>query len=204
MTIDLTNNIAPDNLTFQIPPDSIMQLADYERAPSVSIDTKKEYMLLSYHSTYKSLEDLNQKEMSMGGLRINPVTNIGSSVNYINNLKVRKVDETEPVQVKGLPENPRIAFVSWSPDETKIAFTNTVDNGVELWVLDVATSTATCLTEPVVNANLGNPLNWYRDSKQLLVRLLPKNRPALIDPKKELPKGPTVSVSDGSKSQNRT
>jgi dipeptidyl aminopeptidase/acylaminoacyl peptidase len=33
---------------------------------------------------------------------------------------------------------------------------------------------------------------------------LPKNRQALINEKKELPKGPTVSVSDGSKSQNRT
>jgi len=204
MTIDSTKNIAPDNLTFQTPPDCIMQLADYERAPSVSIDTKKEYMLLSYHSTYKSLEDLNQKEMSMGGLRINPITNIGSSVNYINNLKIRKVVETEPIQVNGLSANPRIAFVTWSPDETKIAFTNTVGNGVELWVLDVATATATCLTQPVVNANLGNPLNWYRNSRELLVRLLPKVRPALIDPSKKLPNGPTVSVSNGSVSQNRT
>jgi dipeptidyl aminopeptidase/acylaminoacyl peptidase len=199
MTIDLKNNIEPDNMKFQTPPDSIMQLADYERAPSVSIDTKKEYMLLSYHSTYKSLDDLNQQEMSMGGLRINPVTNIGSSVNYISNLKVRKVSETEPVQVSGLPEYPRIAFVTWSPDETKIAFTNTVRPGVELWVLDVATATAICLTQPVVNANLGNPLNWYRNSRQLLVRLLPKDRPALIDPAT-----PTVSVSNGSVSQNRT
>jgi dipeptidyl aminopeptidase/acylaminoacyl peptidase len=204
MTIDLKNNIEPDNMKFQTPPDSIMQLADYERAPSVSIDTKKEYMLLSYHSTYKSLDDLNQQEMSMGGLRINPVTNIGSSVNYISNLKVRKVSETEPVQVSGLPEYPRIAFVTWSPDETKIAFTNTVSPGVELWVLDVATATAICLTQPVVNANLGNPLNWYRNSRQLLVRLLPKDRPALIDPATKLPNGPTVSVSNGSVSQNRT
>jgi dipeptidyl aminopeptidase/acylaminoacyl peptidase len=37
-----------------------------------------------------------------------------------------------------------------------------------------------------------------------LCKNLPSNRPALIDPKKDLPKGPTVSNSDGSKSQNRT
>ena len=199
-----TNNMAQENLTYKTPPASIMKLADYERAPQVSIDTKKEYMLLSYHNTYKTLDDLNQQEMSMGGLRINPVTNIGSATNYTSNLKVRKVAAKEPVQVKGLPANARIAYVTWSPDETKIAFTNTTAKGVEIWVLDLVTAQATRLTEPVVNANLGNPLNWYRDSKQLLVRLLPKNRPALIDPKKELPKGPTVSVSDGSKSQNRT
>ena len=204
MAIGLTNTIEQDNLKYQTPPDSIKQLADYERAPSVSIDTKKEYMLLSYQSTYKTLDELNQQEMSMGGLRINPITNIGTSVNYITNLKVRKVTDAEAVQVTGLPAHPRIAFVTWSPDETKIAFTNTAGHGVELWVLDVATAKVTCLTPPVVNANLGNPLNWYRNSRQLLVRLLPKIRPAIIDPKKKLPNGPTISVSNGSVSQNRT
>ena len=204
MTIGLTPTNAQENLKYQTPPESILRLADYERAPSVSIDTKKEYMLLSYHSTYKTLDDLNQQEMSMGGLRINPITNISSSLNYIHNLKVRKVSDTEPVQVIGLPLNPHIAYVSWSPDETKIAFTNTAHRGVELWVLDLSTAKATCLTSPNVNANLGNPLNWYRNSLQILVRLLPKVRPELIDPKKELPDGPTVSISDGSVSQNRT
>ena len=170
--------MAQENLTYQTPPASIMRLADYERAPQVSIDTKKQYMLLSYRSTYKTLDDLNQQEMSMGGLRINPVTNIASATNYISNLKVRKVTDKEPVQVKGLPENARIAYVTWSPDEKKIAFTHTASGGVELWVLDIVSAQATRLTEPVVNANMGNPLNWYRDSKQLLVRLLPKNRPA--------------------------
>ncbi len=196
--------MAQENLTYQVPPKSILELADYERAPQVSIDTKKKYMLLTYRSTYKTLEDLNQLEMSMGGLRIDPVTNIGSATNYINNLKVRKISAKEPLQVKGLPANPRISFVAWSPNETKIAFTHTSLTGVELWVLDLVTAQANRLTEPVVNANLGNPFNWYRDSKQLLVRMLPSNRPALIDPKKELPNGPVVSVSDGSTSQNRT
>jgi len=199
-----SKNMAQENLTYQLPPKSILQLADYERAPQVSIDTKKEYMLLTYRSTYKSLEDLNQQEMSMGGMRINPVTNIGSATNYINNLKVRKVSATEPVQVKGLPSNPRIAFITWSPDEKRIAFTNTAVTGVELWVLDVALASATRLTEATVNANLGNPFNWYRNSSELLVRMLPKNRATPIDTKKQMPAGPTVSVSDGSKSQNRT
>lgn len=196
--------MAQENLTYQLPPQSILQLADYERAPQVSIDTKKEYMLFTYRSTYKSLEDLNQQEMSMGGLRINPITNIASATNYINNIKVRKVTAAEPVQVTGLPTNPRIAYISWSPDEKRVAFTHTTATGVELWVIDIVTAKATKLTDSVVNANLGSPFNWYRDSQQLLVRLFPKNRQPLIDAKVELPKGPTVSESNGAKSQNRT
>jgi dipeptidyl aminopeptidase/acylaminoacyl peptidase len=195
---------AQENLTYQKPSATILALADYERAPSVSMDSKKEYMLFSYRSTYKTLDDLNQEEMRLGGLRINPITNIGSAMNYISNLKIRKVTDKIETQIKGLPENPRIAYISWSPNEKKIAFTNTVSNGVELWVIDVVSASAIKLTAANLNANLGSPYNWMKDNETLFVKMIPKNRPSLIDSKKDLPKGPTVSSSDGSKSQNRT
>jgi dipeptidyl aminopeptidase/acylaminoacyl peptidase len=195
---------AQENVTYQKPSAEILALADYERAPSVSMDTKKEYMLLSYRNTYKTLDDLNQEDMRLGGLRINPITNISSTVTYINNLKLRKVAEKAEKQVTGLPQNALITNISWSPNEKKIAFTNTTKLGVELWVIDVVTAVATKITADNLNANLGNPFNWLKDNETLLIKVLPKNRPALIDVKKELPNGPTVSVSDGSKSQNRT
>lgn len=195
---------AQENLTYQKPSTTILALADYERAPSVSMDSKKEYMLLSYRNTYKTLDDLNQEEMRLGGLRINPITNIGSAMNYISNLKIRKITDKTETQIKGLPENPRIANISWSPNEKKIAFTNTVSSGVELWVIDLVSASAKKLTDANLNANLGSPYNWMKDNETLFVKMIPKNRPSLIDSKKDLPKGPTVSSSDGSKSQNRT
>ena len=195
---------AQENVTYQKPSPEILALADYERAPSVNMDSKKEYMLLSYRNTYKTLDDLNQEEMKLGGLRVNPVTNISSTVTYINNLKIRKIKEKAEIQVKGLPENARITNISWSPNEKKIAFTNTTSKGVELWILDVATATATKITADNLNANLGNPFNWMKDNESLLIKVLPKSRPALINNAKDLPNGPIVSSSDGSKSQNRT
>ena len=195
---------AQENVTYQKPSPEILALADYERAPSVNMDSKKEYMLLSYRNTYKTLDDLNQEEMKLGGLRVNPVTNISSTVTYINNLKIRKIKEKAEIQVKGLPENARITNISWSPNEKKIAFTNTTSKGVELWILDVATATANKITADNLNANLGNPFNWMKDNESLLIKVLPKSRPALINNAKDLPNGPIVSSSDGSKSQNRT
>lgn len=195
---------AQENLTYQKPSAEILALADYERAPSVSMDSKKEYMLLSYRNTYKTLEDLSQEEMRLGGLRINPITNISSTVTYINNLKIRKIKDKVEMQVSGLPKNALITNVSWSPNEQKIAFTNTTLTGVELWIIDVVSASAKKITTDNLNANLGSPYNWMKDNETLLVKILPKNRPTLIDSKKDLPKGPTVSVSDGSKSQNRT
>lgn len=198
--------IAQEDITFQKPSAPILQLADYERAPGVMMDTKKKYMLLTYRNTYKTLDDLNQDELRLAGLRINPVTNISSMVTYVNNLKIRKVKETqsEPAQVTGLPENPKINYNSWSPDDSKIAFTNTTATGVELWVLDVATAKATKLTDAKLNANYGYPYSWYSDNKRLLVKMIPTDRPALIDTKKDLPAGPIVSIATGTVSQNRT
>jgi dipeptidyl aminopeptidase/acylaminoacyl peptidase len=197
---------AQENLVYQKPSPEILALADYERAPSVSMDTKKEYMLFQYRNTYKTLDDLNQDEMRLGGLRINPITNISSTVSYINNLKIKKISDakSEPVLVAGLPDNLKISGISWSPDDSKIAFMNTTSTGVELWVIDVKTAVATKLTEAFVNANIGNPYSWFRDNNSLLVRMIPSNRGKLIDNKKDLPNGPIVSKSEGKSSQNRT
>jgi dipeptidyl aminopeptidase/acylaminoacyl peptidase len=178
---------AQENLTYQKPSAEILALADYVRAPTVTMDSKKEFMLLSYRDTYKSLNDLNQEEMRLGGLRINPVTNISGTISYVNNLKIRKISAQDEIQVSGLPQNPRIANISMSPNEKKIAFTHTTDKGVELWVLDVETAQATRLMEAIINANMGNPISWLNDNENLLVRLLPKNRAALIETKKDLP-----------------
>jgi dipeptidyl aminopeptidase/acylaminoacyl peptidase len=195
---------AQENLNYQKPSQSILELADYERAPSVSMDTKKEYMLLTYRNTYKSLDDLNQDELRLGGLRINPITNISSTVTYVNNLKLRKINDKNEVQVTGLPTNPRISTIAWSPNDKKISFSHTTASGVELWVIDVASAKATKLTAATVNANIGSPFSWMNDNETILVKMLPKNRAALLDAKKDLPTGPIISNADGAKSQNRT
>ena len=200
--LNITN--AQENITYQKPSAEILQLADFQRAPSVMMDSKKNWMVFSYRNTYKTLDDLNQGEMKLGGLRINPTTNISSSITYINNLKVRKLNDKMEVQVKGLPENAKITSLTFSPDEKKIAFTNTVSNGVELWILDLASATAKKISNANLNANLGSPFLWFRDSENLLVKLLPNNRPALLNSQKDLPTGPIVSTADGKVSQNRT
>jgi dipeptidyl aminopeptidase/acylaminoacyl peptidase len=203
-TFLVTKLFAQENITFQKPSASILTLADYERAPSISMDSKKEYMLLSYRNTYKSLEELNTEEMKLGGLRINPKTNISSSVTYITKLALRNIKTNTDVPLIGMPEKTKIAFVAWAPDESKIAFTNTTNNGVMLYVIAVKTGVVTKLSDDNLNANLGSPYTWLPNSNSLLVKVLPNNKPTLLDTKKDLPTGPTVSVAEGKKSQNRT
>lgn len=199
------STFAQEDLMYQKPPAEILKLADFERAPSLSMNSKRTKMLFQYRNTYKTLADLSETEMRLGGLRINPKTNISSTITYINNLKFKNIADAEPLQIDGLPQNAKITYVSWSPDENKVAFTNTTATGVELWYIDLLSLKANRLTEANLNANLGNPYTWFKDSNGLLVRVLPKDKQELIDTKESIPTGPTVSISEvGEKAQNRT
>lgn len=195
---------AQENVTYQKPPKEILELVDVQRAPSVSMDSRNTKMLFLYRNAYKTIADLSEDELKLGGLRINPKANISSTVTYTNNLKFKKLKDREPVQVMGLPQNPKLANFAWSPDESKAAFTHTTATGVEVWLLDFTTLEAKKLTEATANANMGNPISWFRDGSALLVRMLPKSRQPLINTANTIPAGPTVTVSDGTKAQNRT
>jgi dipeptidyl aminopeptidase/acylaminoacyl peptidase len=198
------NGYAQQSLTYQQPSEEILELADVDLAPGVQIDSKGEYMILLSRNQYKSIAELSETELRLAGLRINPVTNIGSRTNYYTNLKVKKVKDKDAKQVSGLPEDPRLSGFSWSPDESMIACLNTTKKGVEVWVLHIAEAKVTKLTEANVNANMRSTINWFKDNKHLLVKMLPTDRKPLINVAVAVPTGPTVSVSNGEKAQNRT
>lgn len=194
-----------ENLTYQKPSKEILELATAPLAPAIRIDNKGENMVFLYRSNFKDIATLSETEMRLGGLRINPKTNISSRERYYNNLKVRVGRKNAESQVSGLPENPRLSNFSWSPNQEKMAFTNTTANGVELWVLDIASKSAKKITNDNLNANTGDPFYWFKDNASLLIKVLPKNRQDLIDTKTAIPTGPTVSESEaGVMAQNRT
>lgn len=193
-----------ENITFQKPSEEILKLADYERPPSVFMNSNKDVMIFVYRPTYKELKDLNQEEMRLAGLRINPKTNISSTLSYVNNIKIKKVGEKKEIQVKNLPEEARLSYFSFSPDEKYLSFTNTTSNGVELWVVELATGKAKKVTKDNLNANMGRPYSWMKDSNSFIVCALPSDRPELLDEDSFLPTGPIVATSSGEVSQNRT
>lgn len=200
----IATSIAQVDLQYQKPPQEILDLVDVPRAPAVVMNTEGDQMLLLYRDSYKNIATLSETELRLGGLRINPKTNIGSRTTYYNNVQIKAVAGGEPVQVKGLPSNPRLSNFRWSPDESKMALTNTVENGVEVWMLDVTTATVSKLTGAKANANMGNPISWFKDTSAVLIKMIPLSRKELVNTAEAVPTGPTISVSDGAKAQNRT
>ena len=197
-------SFSQENLGYQKPPKAILDLVDAPLAPRVLIDNNGKYMVMLYRDYYKSIAELSETELRLAGLRINPKTNIGSRTNYYNNIKIKSPNAKEAKQVSGLPENARLANFSWSPDQSKIAVTNTTQNGVEVWILDLEKATVTKITDDSVNANMGDVINWFKDGKSVLVKMLPESRKELINASEAVPLGPTISSNNGKKAQNRT
>ena len=193
------------SLTYQKPSKEILELVDVPLAPSVLVNDSKDFMILLYRDPFKSIEDLSKEELRLAGLRIDPKTNIGSRVTYYNNLKTKDLTNHSTLfQVRGLPLDPKLSNFSFSPDQKKLAFTNTTSFGVEVWVLDLNSNLSKKLTEPKVNANLRDVINWFEDSKSILVKMIPNTKQDIINTEESIPIGPIVSINDGKKAQNRT
>ncbi|MCG2419686.1 prolyl oligopeptidase family serine peptidase [Aequorivita sp. F47161] len=196
--------IAQEKLTYQKPPTEILELVDAPLAPAVWIDSNGENVVLFYRDAYKSIAELSEPELRLGGLRINPKTNIGSRTRFYNNIKVKKATEKDARQVNGIPANARLSNFTFSPNQKMLAFLNTTDSSVQLWLADIEKGSAKQFSTLKLNANMGNPINWFKDGSALLVNVIPQDRKELINTAAAVPEGPTVTVSDGEKAQNRT
>lgn len=199
-----TGAMAQKDLSYQVPPQPIADLVNVEQTPSVSVNATGDWMLLMERPGYPSIEELAQPELRLAGIRINPRTN-GSSRSYsYTGLTVKRVDGSEEFAIDGLPENPRIQNINWSPDGQKIAFTLEKTHGIELWVAHLESGKAEKLTEAIINDAMGGtPYRWLSDSRSLLFKSVLTDRGE--EPKEPLaPKGPVVQESTGEKAPVRT
>ncbi len=149
--------LAQDNLTYQTPPKAIVDLINAPITPQVSINAKGTQLLLMQIAGYPSIAELAEPELRMAGLRINPKTNGPSRMSYITGLSLKNITTGKETAVTGLPAHPLISNISWSPDDSKIAFCVTEGATIQLYVLEVATGTARKLTTTRLNSVLTSP-----------------------------------------------
>lgn len=196
---------AQQNMDYQQPPKEILDLVDVEMAPTSFFNSKKDLLIAVQRDAFVSIEAMSREELRLGGLRIDPVRNIGSRVRYYRKISVRDLKkETGLVPVTGAPENAQLTNFSWSPNEKYMACTNTTTEGVELWLIDVYNASMKKIYGPTLNANTGDVINWMENSEQMIVKVTSTQRKSLIDTESAVPTGPTISTSDGKKAQNRT
>ncbi|WP_240935516.1 hypothetical protein [Hymenobacter sp. HDW8] len=120
-------SVQAQDLTYQTPSKAIADLVDAPITPRVSIASDGKWMLLMDVQDLPTIADLSQPELRIAGLRLNPRTNGPSRVSYSTALKLKRLSGGAEIAVKGIPNPAKISEVSWSPDDSKIAFAITTE-----------------------------------------------------------------------------
>jgi dipeptidyl aminopeptidase/acylaminoacyl peptidase len=186
---------AQDTDAYQLPPKEIADLLLAKPTPFVRIDSKAEYLLLLGRNSYPSVEELGQPEMKIAGLRLNPLNFSPSRQSPISSITLQSIKSGAPIAITGLPKNLAAGAIAWNPSETKIAFTQSEVNRVDLYVIDIATKKATRVNNDPINQVLGNAFTWVDD---LTILYKATTHDAAGAPKRPItPKGPTIQQNIG-------
>jgi dipeptidyl aminopeptidase/acylaminoacyl peptidase len=189
---------------YQKPPKAVLDVLDAPASPSVSLSPTRDKMLLAESARYPSIAELAQPMLRLAGSRINPNTNGPHGSLKLTKLTLKNVADGKETPVV-LPPNAQLGGIEWSPDGKQFAVTNTLSNGIELWLGDVATGRLRRLPGVMLNTAFSgfDAVQWLPDSKTLLCKTIPAKR-AAAPAAPTVPLGPNVQENFGKVSPSWT
>jgi dipeptidyl aminopeptidase/acylaminoacyl peptidase len=193
---------AQENLSYKLPPKEIADLVLAPSSPRIMLDGSRSKMLLLTLPEMPDIEELAAQEIKVAGIRINPSNNGPSRATSYTDIKLRKSLVGADVLIKGLPQVLHINNIAWSPDSKRVAFINTTDSALELWLVNVENETAEKISSRSISNIFGSPLTWI-NAEHLLFTAVPENRGKMPEAPK-LPSGPVVQENMGKKAPSRT
>lgn len=162
-------------MKYQLPPEEIVAIADAEQTPAISISPDYKTIALLHRAGMVTVADLAREELRIAGLRIDPAVNGPSRSSYYTGISLMNIDGSAERKVNGLPADARLGSFSWSPDGTRAAFTNTTDDAIELWVMDVATMGITRVASGL-NMVFRGSFDWMPDNSSIIFRSVVEGR----------------------------
>ena len=185
---------------YKTPPEVISSMIEADPQPNLSFNNKGDMALVMKRDGYKPIEDLAIEELRIAGTRIDPKRYTSSRMTYYKSFSMIDINTGENINLD-YPKDGKFSFFSWSPDETKIAYTNTTDAGVELWVVDLNTKKSKKLSEKYINDILVSPFQWFNSGSNLLVSYRCNSDMPLI---KSVPSGPIIQQTNNQNAPSRT
>lgn len=188
--------------SYKMPPKEIVEILDSPPTPLISISPRMDAMMSVSYDPHPSIELLAQPILRIGGVRINPVLNSRQRTTQYTGISIKRFDNMKEIGII-IPPNLRIGIPVWSYDGKMIAFARDAQNGVELWVADVASGKSRQLPGVLVNDILGSPMRWMSDSKKLLVQSIVSNK-GKAPSAPTVPSGPIIDETIGKMSRTPT
>ena len=193
---------ASDPPKYALPPRPIVDLFDAEFLPQTLVSPNHQVLALTKARAYPTIAELSQPMLRLAGSRVNPRTNgphraSGLQGTGIYAITLKKIGDGGEVSVT-MPPQARISNVKFSPDGSRLAFLQTRDTAIELWIADTATGSAKAVVSggDRLNATTGDPCDWLHDNATMICELVPSGRGA-APAEPMVPPGPHVEESFG-------
>jgi dipeptidyl aminopeptidase/acylaminoacyl peptidase len=184
-----------EDLTYQLPPKVIADVVNTPRTPYCYFNAQNSVVLLATPVVYCPISDLAKPMLRLAGHRIDPTTNGPHNPRTYTNLLFKSVIGKPDIPIQ-LPDGVRPGRFSWNGAGDQIAFKNTTDTGIELWIADAGSGQTRQIPGVILSDVVGSPFHWTSTPKSLLVRMVPQQRdapPALP----AAPDGPKILEANG-------
>ena len=189
---------------YKSPPQEVVDVLDAAPTPEVSVSPDGNWMLLVERPAMPSIRDITRPWIGLAGIRLDPALRCPQVTSFATGLVLRSLDGSKSKRVE-LPENARVADVSWAPTSDRVAYTMLGANGLELRVAGVGD--AQSMIVPVggrLNSVLGRAFTWSNAGTSLIVKRVPSGRDDAPPATDGTPSGPAVQETSGRSSPLRT
>jgi dipeptidyl aminopeptidase/acylaminoacyl peptidase len=186
---------APDQTKYLLPPQNIIDAFDAPPLPEELLSPTRQVMAMTYHKGQPDIADLAQPVLRLAGVRVNPKTFGPQRTPLIYAIALKRIADGAEVKV-AVPAHANLSNVKFSPDGSHLSFLDTTDDGIDLWIADVASGQAKRTGTARINATTGDPCDWLKDNATLVCETVPAGRgPAPAAP--AVPIGPNVQENYG-------
>src|SRR5437870_1989503 len=142
--------------TYLTPPKEVIAAFDAKPLPEAMLSPSREVMALAERKAQPSIAMLSQPMLRLAGARINPKTFGPHRTPLIYAITLKKIADGSEVAVT-VPPNANLSNLEFSPDGSKLAYTNTTSDNIELWVLGKKVADH-------LNATAGDPCDWMTNT----------------------------------------
>ena len=188
--------------SYQTPSQALVDIVDAKSTPQVRVSPDRTLLAILESADLQSIGDLAKPELRIAGTRIDPASNGRSRSRPYAGLELMRIADGKTIAINGLPEDPKIAAISWSPDGEHLSLILSFDDRHELWVASTSSGEARRLLDSPLSAIVSRP-QWLGDSSGLIAATVPSDR-GVAPEAPATPPGPIIQESAGRKAPART
>ena len=194
--------VAAQETGYLTPPQEIVDILDASPIPQVIVSPRGDTVVLLSRPAMPSIAELSQPMLRLAGYRLNPRTNGPHTTAGITRITLQRIGDGDE-HVFDAPRETSLGRVEFSPDGSRLIFTLTRYNGIEVWLMETASGAARPLSDASINAAWGDPCDWLDENATVVCTFKASARGAPAD-EPDVPPGPNVQAHVGGAAPIRT